>query len=389
MKEYKNPYEAFVVTISTDKKIEDIIRSKEGDANSRYLAVKLVHDNGIPHDLNGCKVRLNARRYDSKTFFEDGVVEDAENGITLFMLRNEMLLADRKDRELVVDISIFADDERAILTTRTFTIQVEFMTRDDKQTEAGDEFGAVVAVFQDVWDMRQVIQAIDQRFGEKGDDIDMIGDDDGGMDEANLFGKMNRFWNYLKTQSTAAIVEMVGKIVSTLGNYADVGNGTIFSRLNELDGYGKRYVPSDTVQETLYTTAFLTKKGMVLYRGETEYSGRIRVKITTQLDDYRLASAIVVVKSDETVQTSETDGSGNITILYEAPTGTILGYLTPGTSYPVSFHFYTQLRTLRETTFDFIVSTTKGETISVILLNSIGEVTISNLQILYDIKEGM
>ena len=226
------PNETMRVTIATNKDVKQIIRAKEGDAQSRYLELTLVNDMGIAHDLTDCVVLFNAKKFDGTYIFNNTKILDAANGVALVELTDQALTTDGRDRELWVDISIESVDGTAILTTREFRIAVQTTIRNDTAIESSNEFGAVVTLFQDVYDMREVIRSIDDKIGNKNDDADIVGDEDGNLADASVSGKMNRFWNYMKTQSTAAIVGVVNMILSLIGNSTDTGTDTVMGKLN-------------------------------------------------------------------------------------------------------------------------------------------------------------
>ena len=201
------------LTISVNRDIQDIIVAKQMDANSRFLEVTLVHEDGTAVDLTGHIVRFNARKSDFTTIFNDCEIVNAPEGVFLVELTDQTLAIG--DSIVTADISIHSADERVILTTRAFEIKVQAMIRDDEAIEGSNEFGAVITIFQDVYDMRQIINDINEKQGQLSDGLPNEWGDEAAGD--SMFGAFNRIWNYLKTQSTAGIVDVVTQAMNLIG----------------------------------------------------------------------------------------------------------------------------------------------------------------------------
>ena len=209
------------ITISVNRDIQDIIVAKQMDANSRFLEVSLVHDDGVAVDLSGHVVRFNARKPDFTTVFNECKIKNAPGGVFLVELTDQTLAL---PGVVMADISVHTEDEEVILTTRTFCIRVQAMVRDDGAIESSNEFGAVILLFQDVYDMRQTIIDINDKQGELTDDLPSDwGDEQAG---SSMFGALNRMWNYLKTQSTAGIVDLINQIKTLIGSANPTVDGT-------------------------------------------------------------------------------------------------------------------------------------------------------------------
>lgn len=202
------------VSIFVNRDMGEIIKAKQLDANSRFLRVELLQDNGEPLNLTGNKVRFNAKKKDGNTIFNNAVITNAPAGQFTVELTDQTLAIGNS--EVTADITVFSNDETAILTTRTFSIWVQTTIRNDAAIESSNEFGAVVNLFQDVWDMREIIKAIDGRLGDIDDDIPAT--PGAAAASFSMFGALNQIWNYMKTQSTAGIVETVNSILSVVNN---------------------------------------------------------------------------------------------------------------------------------------------------------------------------
>ena len=156
--------------------------------------------------MAGHRVQFNARKPGGTHIMNNAVIIDAAAGVFRVELTDQTLAVGNSKVE--ADITIFTNDAKAILTTRTFVIDVQATMRNDAAVESGNEYGAVVTLFQDVWDMRETIRSINTRFGQPGDGVG-AGEQAAG---STAMGALNRIWNYLRTQSTAAIVETVNAV---------------------------------------------------------------------------------------------------------------------------------------------------------------------------------
>lgn len=135
------------LTIEVKEDITDIITAKQDDTQSRYLDVYL-QDDGQPINLTGQEVRIYGKKQDGKSFFNNGEITNATQGRCQFELTNQALAVAGK---LQVEISIWQNNER-ILTTQTFLINVIPKIRNDDAIESSNEFGAVVILFQKLYD---------------------------------------------------------------------------------------------------------------------------------------------------------------------------------------------------------------------------------------------
>ena len=135
------------LTIEVKEDITDIITAKQDDTQSRYLDVTL-QDDGQPINLTGQEVRINGRKRDGTSFFNDGTITDAAKGRCQFELTNQALAV---VGDVEVEISIWQNNER-ILTTQTFKVFVVPKIRNDNAIESSNEFGALVVLFQKLYD---------------------------------------------------------------------------------------------------------------------------------------------------------------------------------------------------------------------------------------------
>ncbi len=135
------------LTIEVKEDITDIITAKQDDTQSRYLDV-ILQDDGQPINLTGQEVRIYGRKKDKTEFFNDGTITDAAKGRCQFELTNQALAV---VGDVEVEISIWQNNQR-ILTTQTFKVFVVPKIRNDNAIESSNEFGALVVLFQKLYD---------------------------------------------------------------------------------------------------------------------------------------------------------------------------------------------------------------------------------------------
>lgn len=136
-----------VLTIDIKEDISDIITAKQDDTMSRYLDVRL-QDDGQPINLTGNEVKIYGRKADGKAFFNNGQITNATSGRCQFELTNQALAV---AGIVKLEISIWQNNER-ILTTPTFGVHVLPKIRNDDAIESSNEFGALVVLYQKLYD---------------------------------------------------------------------------------------------------------------------------------------------------------------------------------------------------------------------------------------------
>lgn len=140
------------------------INPVQNDTQSRYLDVSL-YNNGLPIDLTGEVVRINFKKEDGTTFFNQGEITNAAEGRCQFALTNEVL---SEAKTLKAQISIWSG-EGEILSTQVFTIYVAESIRNDEEVESTNEFGVLVVLFQEIQNSLDLMQTIAENFGEPGE----------------------------------------------------------------------------------------------------------------------------------------------------------------------------------------------------------------------------
>lgn len=182
-----------VMKINVKDEITSIITAKEEDLNSRYLDVYLM-DDGIPINLTGHEVRIYGRKPDGTEFFNDGEITDAVNGRCQFPITSQALAV---AGNLKVELSIWQNNER-ILTTQTFDISVVPKIRNDKAIESSNEFGALVILFQKLYDFIADVTELLNLVGQPADT--------GGTTlEGTVMAKINRLMSVAGTDNSLRI----------------------------------------------------------------------------------------------------------------------------------------------------------------------------------------
>lgn len=155
------------------------INPVQNDTQSRYLDVSL-YNNGLPIDLTGEVVRINFKKEDGTTFFNQGEITNAAEGRCQFALTNEVL---SEAKTLKAQISIWSG-EGEILSTQVFIIYVTESIRNDEEVESTNEFGVLVVLFQEI---RNALETIGETT-----------DTGGSETEGSLMAKSNSILYHLK-----------------------------------------------------------------------------------------------------------------------------------------------------------------------------------------------
>ena len=205
-----------VMKINVKDEITSMITAKEEDLNSRYLDVYLM-DDGIPIDLTGHEVRIYGRKPDGTSFFNDGEITDAVNGRCQFPITSQALAA---PGTLKVEISIWQNNE-SILTTQTFDILVATKIRNDDDIESSNEYGALVILFQKLYDFIADVTELLNLVGQPADT--------GGTTlEGTVMAKINKMIEY--TQSIAQQTDSVQYRASNTLQSTDIYEFTLDDR---------------------------------------------------------------------------------------------------------------------------------------------------------------
>lgn len=151
--------------IEINKDILPIITAVQDDIYSRYLDVNLF-ENGAAIDLTEHKVRIYIRKKDGTEIFNIGQVTDAESGRVQFELTSQTLAV---CGELKCQIIIFNDRETQVLSTNIFKIFVTRSLKSDNAIESSNEYGALVVLFQNIYEALQLMTDMVHKIGNPGE----------------------------------------------------------------------------------------------------------------------------------------------------------------------------------------------------------------------------
>lgn len=203
--------------IDIKEPVTDIITAKQNDSNSRFLDVYL-YDGGVPIDLTGHEVRIYMLKADGTEVFNNGEITNATAGRCQFELTDQALGAYGK---LLCEISIWYDNVQ-ILTSQTFGIDVVKNLRTDGSIESSNEYGALVVLFQNLYQSIDLMQDMVANFGTPSGTVDA-----------------NTFWQMLEklyeVNEDALANASVSEVLDRIGTSADeAGSGTLFGAVNPL-----------------------------------------------------------------------------------------------------------------------------------------------------------
>lgn len=206
--------------IDIKEPVTDIITAKQNDSNSRFLDVYL-YDGGVPIDLTGHEVRIYMLKPDGTEIFNNGIITEAASGRCQFELTDQALGAYGK---LLCEISIWYDNVQ-ILTTQTFDIHVVKSLRTDGSIESSNEYGALVVLYQNLYEAIDLMTTMVEQFGEPGEVADAA--------------SIATFWQmleYLYGVNDAALKNAsVSEVLERIGLNTDgEGSGTLFGAVNPL-----------------------------------------------------------------------------------------------------------------------------------------------------------
>lgn len=141
-----------------------IITAVQKDSDSRYLDVTLYY-NGVPIDLTGHEVRIYMRKPENGgEVFNNGEITEPKNGRCQFLLTTAAL---EKTGHLQTQVSIWKDNHE-ILSTQVFEIMVTESLRTTGSIEGSNEYGALVVLFQNLYESMDLMTEMVQNFGRAG-----------------------------------------------------------------------------------------------------------------------------------------------------------------------------------------------------------------------------
>lgn len=201
-----------------------IITAVQKDSDSRYLDVNLFN-NGVPIDLTGHEVRIYMRKPENGgEIFNDGEITEPENGRCQFLLTTDAL---EKVGHLQTQISIWKDNKE-ILSTQIFEIMVTESLRTTGSIEGSNEYGALVVLFQNLYESMDLMTDMVQNFGTAGAVAAGI--------PADTFWKMLEA--VYQVNKDALENASVSEVLNRIGLMGDTGGsqtaGTVFGKENAI-----------------------------------------------------------------------------------------------------------------------------------------------------------
>lgn len=212
----------------------DIVTEVQGDQNSRYLDIYLFN-NGIPIDLTGHTVRIYMRRPNTnplEEFFNDGEITEAARGRCQFLLSTQALA---KEGELEAQVSIWNGTEE-ILSTQVFKIMVTKKLRTSGSVESSNEYGALVVLFQNLYEAHDLMTTMVQNIGNPSDIAAQY-------NLATMWQAWEFLTDYMKTDLTQMIEQALANasvqgVLDKIGATADTGGsetaGTVMAKNNAI-----------------------------------------------------------------------------------------------------------------------------------------------------------
>ena len=207
-------------------KIGNIVTEVQGDQNSRYLDIYLFN-NGIPIDLTGHTVRIYMRRPNTnplEEFFNDGEITEAARGRCQFLLSTQALA---REGMLEAQVSIWRGTEE-ILSTQVFKIDVTTNLRTKGSVESSNEYGALVVLFQNLYEAHDLMTTMVESFGESGETAASV--------------PATTFWQMLeavyRVNADALANASVQGVLDKIGNTQDLigvlSSGTVMGKENDI-----------------------------------------------------------------------------------------------------------------------------------------------------------
>lgn len=204
-------------------------KMKQNDTKTRYLDIT-VTDNGVPVDLTDCEVRIYGRKYDKTEFYNDGIIRGATMGRCLFEATTQMLAY--PEQNVNCEVVVFKDNVQ-ILSTMPFDIFVVETLMGDSSIESSNEYGALVVLFQNLYESYDLMTRMVQNIGAPG----MIA-------EALKLNTMWEAWEYMSDYISGYLTDKINEAIANssvqgvldlIGKATDTGeNDTVFGKMNAI-----------------------------------------------------------------------------------------------------------------------------------------------------------
>lgn len=196
--------------IEINKNVQDIVTAVQGDTKSRFLDVTLF-SNGTPINLTGHIARIYMVKPDDTEIFNVGDIKDAPNGRVQFELTSQALAV---AGVLETQIIIFDDQETEILSTNKFNIFVTKSLISDNSIESSNEYGALVILFQNLYEAIQGIKDINDKIGIPGTKGEELSTD-------TLFKELEYLIDFSEKNSVGSLGVKVDKLLEDTNRLKD------------------------------------------------------------------------------------------------------------------------------------------------------------------------
>lgn len=193
------------LNIEINKDVQDIITAVQGDTKSRFLDVNLF-SNGTPINLTDHVARIYMVKPDDTEIFNVGDIKDATNGRVQFELTSQALAV---AGVLKTQIIIFDAQETEILSTNKFNIFVTKSLISDNSIESSNEYGALVLLFQKLYEAIQGIKDINDKIGVPGSKGQELSTD-------TLFKELEYLIDFSEKNSVGSLGVKVDKLLGLL-----------------------------------------------------------------------------------------------------------------------------------------------------------------------------
>lgn len=193
------------LNIEINKDVQDIITAVQGDTKSRFLDVNLF-SNGTPINLTDHVARIYMVKPDDTEIFNVGDIKDATNGRVQFELTSQALAV---AGVLKTQIIIFDAQETEILSTNKFNIFITKSLISDNSIESSNEYGALVLLFQKLYEAIQGIKDINDKIGVPGSKGQELSTD-------TLFKELEYLIDFSEKNSVGSLGVKVDKLLGLL-----------------------------------------------------------------------------------------------------------------------------------------------------------------------------
>ena len=188
--------------IEVNKDVQDIITAVQGDTHSRFLDVTLF-SNGTPINLTDHVVRIYMKKPDGTEIFNVGDITEPTNGRAQFELTSQALAV---AGVLETQIIVFDNKETEILSTNKFNIFITKSLISDNSIESSNEYGALVILFQNVYEAIHGIKEINDKIGVVGAKGEELSTD-------TLFKELEYLIDFSEKNSVGSLGVKVDKLI--------------------------------------------------------------------------------------------------------------------------------------------------------------------------------